>query len=52
VKRIREINSLAPILKTERSRVPLDEILNINAFDMQRAIEIDPHVVEDCEKHV
>lgn len=50
--RIRQINLLAPILKTQRSRVPLDDILNINAFDMQRAIEIDPHVIEECQHHV
>jgi G3E family GTPase len=41
LRRIREVNSVSPILQTQHSRVNLDLILSINAFDPQRAQEID-----------
>jgi len=41
--RIKEVNCISPILVTEWSRVPLDEVLGIFAFDKQKALELDPH---------
>ena len=35
-RRIREINSYAPILVSERSRVPLEQIIGIRAFSAKR----------------
>lgn len=49
--RIKQINPLAPIFVTERSRVDLDQILNIRAFDFQKALEIDPHLLFSDHQH-
>jgi len=41
-KRIRTINGLAPIQRTEHAIVPLDFVLDVNGFDLERAAELDP----------
>ncbi len=43
---VRAINPAARIHKTERSGVPLAEVLDRGAFDLQRALENDPHFLE------
>jgi G3E family GTPase len=45
--RIREINSFAHLIKTERSRVPLDQILNLNSFSLEKLVEVDPTLMDD-----
>ncbi len=40
--RLRSINSFAPIRRTTRSNVSVDEVLNISGFDVQRALARDP----------
>lgn len=47
--RIREINSFAKLIKTERSRVPLDAILNLNSFSLEKLVEVDPTFMEEDE---
>jgi len=44
--RIRKINDVSPILPTERASVPLDSVLNIHAFEVNRALQLDPHLGE------
>ena len=43
---IRQINPTARIHRTERANVDLSEILDRGAFDLQRALENDPHFLE------
>ena len=50
--RIRAINPYAKLHKTERCRVPLDAVLDRNAFNLDRVLEIEPDfLVEDDHDH-
>jgi G3E family GTPase len=40
---LRRLNPFARIIATERSPVPLDAILGQSAFDLEKALERDPH---------
>ncbi len=40
--RIRGINQFAPIVRAERSKVSVNSVLNIGAFDLKRTLEMDP----------
>lgn len=51
-KRIKNINSISPIYKTERSRVPLNFVFYIQAFDSKQIPEIHLHNHEDCLQHI
>ena len=46
IDRIKSMNSFAKIIKTEKSRAPLDEILGIGAFSLDKLVEIDPTIAE------
>lgn len=48
--RIRSINSFAKLVKTERSRVPLDQILNLNSFSLDKLVEFDPTLMDEEEE--
>jgi G3E family GTPase len=48
--RIKSINSFATLIKTERSRAPLDEILNLNSFSLDKVVEIDPTMMDEEEE--
>lgn len=51
-KRIHAMNATAIIQKTVRSQVDLDRVLNIQAFDLERALQIDPQfLTEDAHEH-
>lgn len=47
--RLRSINAFATLIKTERSRAPLDQILGLNSFSLEKVVEVDPMVMEDDE---
>ena len=47
---IRAINPGARIHRTERSGVDLSEVLDRGAFDLKRALETDPHFLEDGDQ--
>jgi len=49
--RIRAINPYAKLHKTTRSNVPIDEVLNRNAFDLQRILEIEPDFLKTEDEH-
>jgi G3E family GTPase len=49
--RIRQMNAMAKIYRTQNSAVDLDSILGVNAFDLDRALEIDPGFLGE-EAHV
>jgi G3E family GTPase len=51
--RIRGINPYAKLIRTEKSRVPIEEVLDRRAFDLDRILEIEPAFLEadDHEHH-
>jgi G3E family GTPase len=49
--RIRQINAMAKIECTQNAEVDLDRVLGINAFNLDRALEIDPQFLGE-EAHV
>ncbi|HEY1073604.1 GTP-binding protein, partial [Brevundimonas sp.] len=53
--RLRALNPLAPIVRAERSNVPLDQELGLNDFDLERILEVKPDFVNPphgAEGHV
>ena len=44
---VRAINPTAKIHRTTRSGVPLDQVLDRGAFDLSRALENDPHFLDE-----
>ncbi|MGB6118183.1 MAG: GTP-binding protein [Mesorhizobium sp.] len=48
---VRAINPTARIHRTSRSEVDLREVLDRGAFDLKRALESDPHFLEDEAGH-
>jgi G3E family GTPase len=50
--RIREMNALVKLFRTRQCDVSMDAILGVKAFDLQRALEIDPQFLgEDAHEH-
>jgi G3E family GTPase len=47
--RIRAINPYARLHKTERAKIPLNEILERNAFDLDRILDLEPAFLEGEE---
>lgn len=43
--RLRALNPLAPIRRAERANVPLDAVLGLNGFDLERITELRPEFV-------
>ena len=53
--RLKALNPLAPIVRAERSNVPLDQVLGVHAFDLDRILEVKPDFVNPphgAEGHV
>ena len=48
--RIRSINSFATVIKTQKSQAPLDQILGLNSFSLDKMIELDPTFMDDEEE--
>ena len=46
---IKNLNPFAKIYRTQRSNIALDKILDRGAFDLKRALELDPHFLCDHE---
>jgi G3E family GTPase len=46
-RRIRRVNATAKIHRMVRGDVPLESILDVGAFDLDRVTEIDPHFLPD-----
>jgi len=49
--RIRKINPTAVIHETERCAVDLDLVLNRNAFDLDRILEVEPDFLDEFHEH-
>ncbi len=51
-KRIRSMNKLTKIYRTQNSELDMDAVLGIEAFNLTRALEIDPEFLgEDAHQH-
>lgn len=51
-KRIRAMNAIAKIYRTQNSELGMDALLGVKAFDLDRALEIDPDFLgEDAHVH-
>src|SRR4051812_27304926 len=49
--RIRGINPYAKVHRTERSNIPIKEVLGRNAFDLDRILDIEPDFLKTGEDH-
>jgi G3E family GTPase len=49
--RIRAINPYAKLHRTQRAQVPIAEVLDRNAFDLERIIELEPNFLEEGHHH-
>jgi G3E family GTPase len=49
-KAIRALNPIAPIHHTHRCEIDLEKVLGRNAFDLSRALELEPHLL-DADGH-
>ncbi|MFB2937056.1 GTP-binding protein [Aerosakkonemataceae cyanobacterium BLCC-F154] len=51
-KRIRAMNAIAKIYRTQNSELEMEALLGVNAFDLNRALEIDPQFLnENAHEH-
>jgi len=48
---IRNINPTAPIQYSERCNVPVDTLIDRNAFDLSKIVEIEPHFLDVYEHY-
>ena len=48
---IRAVNPYAEIHRTERSAIGLDRVLDRGVFDLQRALRLDPDLLEPADEH-
>jgi G3E family GTPase len=46
---LRAINGTARIVRTERAALPLNEVLDLGAFDLDRALRMDEHFLEPVQ---
>jgi len=51
-KRLKEINSFAPIVRCERSNVSVESVLGIQGFSLERTLEMDPGFLDTDGEHV
>ena len=48
--RIKSMNSFATLIRTEKSRAPLDQVLGLNSFSLEKMIEVDPTMMDAEEE--
>lgn len=50
--RIRSMNIMAKVYRTQNASIEMQQILGVNAFDLNRALEVDPKFLEeDAHEH-
>jgi G3E family GTPase len=47
--RIRKMNPMAKLHRTENAVIDLDRVLNVGGFDLKRALELEPDFLKDAE---
>ncbi|HEY8903350.1 MAG TPA: GTP-binding protein [Chthoniobacterales bacterium] len=50
-RRMHGINALAKVYRTVSGDIPLDKVLHVGGFNLDHAMEIDPHFLEEAEHH-
>jgi G3E family GTPase len=51
-RRIRSMNAMTKIYRTRNAEIEMDDLLGVKAFDLNRALEIDPEFLgEDAHQH-
>ncbi|MGF1535804.1 MAG: CobW family GTP-binding protein [Elainellaceae cyanobacterium] len=51
-RRILDMNAMVKIYRTQNSALPIESILGVKAFDLDRALEVDPEFLnEDAHEH-
>jgi G3E family GTPase len=50
-KRIRKMNPMAKVYRTQDAAIDLDKVLNIGGFDLKRALELEPEFLKAEEEH-
>ena len=51
-RRIKEMNAMVKIYRTENSELDIDSVIGVKAFDLDRALEVDPDFLnEDAHEH-
>ena len=50
-KRLKSMNSSAPIIRSTRSAVSVDQVLDIRAFDLKKTVEMDPEFLNTENEH-
>jgi len=51
-RRILEMNAMVKIYRTQNSELPIETVLGVNAFDLDRALDVDPEFLsEDAHEH-
>lgn len=45
--RLKRINATSRIIQTDHAQVPIEELLDINAFDLSKKLEVDPKFLEE-----
>lgn len=49
--RLKSINASAPIVRVEQSKVSVDNVLNLRAFDLQKTLDMDPEFLNTDNEH-
>ena len=49
--RIRKMNPMAKLYRTENSAIDLSKVLNVGGFDLKRALELEPDFLQAEEEH-
>ncbi len=51
-RRILDMNAMVKIYRTQNSELPIESVLGVKAFDLDRALEVDPEFLnEDAHEH-
>ena len=50
-KRIQKINPFAKVIRTARCKAPLEEILGLNAFSLDRVLKVEPDFLDSDHNH-
>jgi G3E family GTPase len=50
-KKIRGLNPLARLFPTVNAEIDLPKVLDVGGFNLDRALELDPHLLEDGHEH-
>lgn len=51
-KKLKSVNVHAPIIETQYSKIPIDKVINIKAFDLDRTLEMDDGFLDTESEHM